>query len=65
MIADSPAFKQLAAANPDDELIIYRNDVFRFECVIAVPRARITAKKSPLWRHGDTIHVKPARVTTE
>lgn len=47
---------------PDDELVLYRNDVLELECLIAMPRAKLTERmregKVPLWRHGSTIHVE-------
>lgn len=56
---------ELEADFPDDELVVYRNHVFGFEALIAMPKAKIAeqAKRgiAPLWRHGDTITVRPAR----
>lgn len=48
---------------PDHELVARRSDVAGFECLIAIPKAKIAERakegKEPFWRHGETIHVKP------
>lgn len=55
---------------PGDELVVYRNRVFGFECVIRLPKEKVAAALKaakekngppPLWRHGDVIDVRPAR----
>lgn len=55
--------QEFEADFPDDELVVYRNDVLNVECLIAIPRAKLTERMKqgiePLWRHGSTIHVKP------
>ena len=47
---------------PDDELVIYRNEVRNVECLIAIPRAKLQAQLKkriePFWRHGETMHVR-------
>lgn len=47
---------------PDDELVVYRNEITQVECLIAIPKAKLAerakAGKVPFWRHGETIHVK-------
>lgn len=52
---------------------MYRNRVARidgwpdgFECLIAVPKAKLRKLKSdggrpPFWRHGEVMNVRPAR----
>lgn len=54
---------------PDDELVVYRNRVFGFECVIRMRKDKVAAaaaaakeKKGPppFWRHGDVIDVRAA-----
>lgn len=54
--------QEFEADFPDDELVLYRNDVMGIECLIAIPRAKLTERmregKIPLWRHGATIHVQ-------
>lgn len=53
---------------PDDELVVYRNEVTNVECLIAMPKAKVNAViagggKPPYWRHGEVIHVKRAEAS--
>jgi hypothetical protein len=63
----SPLVREFEQDFPDDELVHYRNDVLAVECLIAIPRIRLTERmrevKVPLWRHGGTIHVQHAEAT--
>ena len=69
----APLAVEFAPDFPDHELIVYRNSVARidgwpdgFECLIAVPKAKLRELKSeggqpPFWRHGEVMNVRPAR----
>jgi hypothetical protein len=53
---------------PDHEIIVYRNRAVRsevfphgFECLILIPRTRITSENRPFWRHGEVMEVQETR----
>jgi hypothetical protein len=67
MTARALSVQEFEADFPDDELVLYRNEVLDVECLIAIPKAKLAERAAqgvePFWRHGETMHVRRAEAS--
>jgi hypothetical protein len=60
-VQEALSFKEVAAANPDCEIVRVLHRQAGIEAFLMIPRDKIAkAAHPPFWRHGETMAINPA-----